>query len=184
MGNNAVQAYTADATPEKAKRILSEHNHRNRSIRWNMVKKLSEEMKRGRFVNNGDPIRFDKNGELMDGQHRLLAVVDSGYTIKNQLFVCNLDPDVMVTIDTGAKRKLSDQLKIKGVSHSTNLAAAARICVCIENDDLGLSFNYPDSEFSDFAHIHKSELQAAIPEATRIYSAVGGSMAVYTAGLF
>lgn len=173
-----------DITREIAKGWLENHNHRNRTIRWNRVKLLSEEMKKGRFVNNGDPIRFDINGELLDGQHRLAAVVDSGYTLKAQLIVCNLDPKVLATIDTGAKRTLGDQLKINGVAKPVSIAAATRVCVCIEHDDLGLSFNYPNSEFSDFARAHESELQAVLPEAMRIYSAVGGSVAIYTAGLF
>ena len=184
MGNDAMQTYTVDVTPEMAKRWMEKHNHRNRSIRWNRVKLLSEEMKKGRFVNNGDPIRFDTNRELLDGQHRLAAVVESGITLKNQLVVYNLDPKVMATIDTGAKRSLSDQLKINGIANSVAVASTARICVCIEHDDLGLSYNYPDSEFSDFAHAHDSEIQAAISEARRIYATIGGSVSVYAAGLF
>lgn len=184
MGNDAMQTYTVDVTPEMAKRWLEKHNHRNRSIRWRNVKLLAAEMQKGRFVTNGDPIRFDTNRELLDGQHRLAAIVDSGVTLKNQLVVCNLDPDVMATIDTGAKRKLGDQLKINGVQCSTNIAAAARICVCIEHDDLALSFNHPDSEYYDFARVHESEIRAAVTKSSRIYNAIGGSQAVYTAGLF
>lgn len=184
MEDNAVQTYVVDVTPEMAKRWLEKHNHQNRSIRWRNVKLLAAEMQRGRFVINGDPIRFDKNRELLDGQHRLAAVAESGITLKNQLVVCNLDPDVMATIDTGAKRKLSDQLKIKDVGHHVNVAAAARICVCIEHDDLTLSFNHPNSESYDFARDHEEELQTAISKALRIYNVIGGSVAVYSAGLF
>lgn len=184
MEGNAVQTYIVDVTPETAKRWLEEHNHRNRKLRGKTVKLLAAEMQKGRFVTNGDPIRFDTNRELLDGQHRLAAVVESGIPLKNQLIVYNLDPEVMVTIDTGVKRKLSDQLKISGVTSNVNVAAAARICVCIEHDDYGLSFNYPDSEFYDFARDHEAELQLAIQKATRIYSVIGGSVAVYSVGLF
>ena len=183
MEDSAMQTYTVDVTPEMAKRWLEKHNHRNRSIRWKSVKLLATEMQRGRFVVNGDPIRFDKNRELLDGQHRLAAIVESGVILKNQLVVCNLDPGVMPTIDTGAKRSLYDQLKIDGIANAKELASAARICVCYEHNDLALSFNYPDSEFSDYAHSHGSEIVAAIPGARRIYLAIGGSLAVYLAGL-
>lgn len=184
MGNDVMQTYTVDVTPEMAKRWLEKHNHRNRSIRGRNVRLLAAEMQRGRFAVNGDPIRFDTNRELLDGQHRLAAVVESGITLKNQLVVCNLDPGVMETIDTGAKRRLSDQLKINGVANAVVVAAAARICVCIEHGDLGLTYNFPDSEFSDFARIRESEIQTAFKEASRICTAVGGAPAVYTAGLF
>lgn len=183
MEDTAVQTYMVDVTPEMAKRWLEKHNHRNRPIRRWRVRILASEMERGRFVNNGEPVRFDRNRELLDGQHRLAAIVESGITLKNQLVVYNLDPDVLATIDTGSKRTLCDNLKIEGVVNSGMVASAARVCVCYEHGDLGLSYQLPDSEFNDYAHNHEQELQAAVSGARRINAAVGGSLAVYTAML-
>lgn len=114
-------------TPSIATEWL-ERNTRNRKVRVSLAYQYADDMRNGRWEYNGDPIRFDKDGVLLDGQHRLLAIVDSGTTQKFHV-IEGLEPHVQVTIDQGGKRSPSDQLTIRGIETNSTLAAAARIYV-------------------------------------------------------
>lgn len=112
-------------TPAVAKRWLS-RNVRNRPIRPGEVAKWVREMKAGAWMLTGEAIKFDTNGALADGQHRLTAVIESGVTV-NMLVVRGLAPEAQALMDSGAKRTASDSLTFKGVKNSSIVAAAARL---------------------------------------------------------
>lgn len=67
--------------PALARAMLS-RNVNNRTIRERRVRELAAIMKEGRWGLSTDEIAFDDEGTLINGQHRLLAVVASGTTIK------------------------------------------------------------------------------------------------------
>lgn len=74
---------------------------------------------------NGDSIRFDTNGDLRDGQHRLEMVRQTGMPI-DVVVVRGIDPEAFITMDTGKSRGLGDVLSIKGEDYPRSLAGALR----------------------------------------------------------
>lgn len=70
---------TANITPELATEWLKK-NRRNRPVNSAHVKRLARDMMTGRWVLSPQPIVFDIDGDLIDGQHRLHAVAESGTT--------------------------------------------------------------------------------------------------------
>lgn len=117
-----MEAIAATITPEMASDLL-ENNPRNRPLKRMHVAFLCEEMRNGRWKFNGDTIRIATDGSLIDGQHRLEAVRQTGVSIKS-LLVNGLDPDVFDTIDGGARRSAGDTLSVAGEKNGRNLAAA------------------------------------------------------------
>jgi hypothetical protein len=109
-------------TPAYAQELLCT-NRRNRSLRRHYVRQLAQAMARGEWALNGEPLQVASDGTLLNGQHRLHAVVESGETV-SMLVVRNVAPEAQRTMDSGARRNLSDVLKLHGLSHTTNLAAA------------------------------------------------------------
>jgi len=111
-------------TPETAASILAK-NLSNRPISGRHVDFLTAQIKGGYFLETGDSIKISKEGELIDGQHRLSAVVRSGVPI-----VCaiarDVDRSVFEVLDTGRARSSSDVLAVSGFRNANNLAAAAR----------------------------------------------------------
>lgn len=108
-------------TPQKAVDMLKK-NTRNRPVNTFHVKRLAREMELGNWKVNGDTICF--NGDLLiDGQHRLQAVVASGCTIQS-LVVEGLPADVFNTIDTGKRRDGGDTLALIGVKNSRKVTSA------------------------------------------------------------
>lgn len=110
-----------DLSPTAARDIL-EGNTRNRSLREDYVRKLAGAMERGEWMVNGEPIQIAENGELLNGQHRLSAIVESGMTVP-MLVVRGLPPTTRMTMDVGTRRNLSDVLALHGQVDTTNLGA-------------------------------------------------------------
>jgi hypothetical protein len=109
-------------TPDLAKTILAEKNIGNRPLNKKYVEQLAKEMRKNAWKVNGDTICLNAS-RLIDGQHRLSAVVLSGVTI--QSFVIDGLPDeVFDTKDVGKRRSAGDTLSVKGEANACRLAAA------------------------------------------------------------
>ena len=66
-------------SPEEAARFL-EKNTNNRALTEQQVRYYAQQMKAGEWTYDGQPIRFAEDGQLLDGQHRLTALVESNTT--------------------------------------------------------------------------------------------------------
>jgi hypothetical protein len=130
---------------------------------------LASEMKNGRFKDNGDAIRFDVNGCLIDGQHRLAACVKSGVPIVDAIIVLGLEPEAIDTIDSGKRRKASDKVHLRGYARANNLAAAARMRLAYFNGDICATHKYSDLEILRTIDEKHDVLAEAVSMANRIY---------------
>lgn len=114
-------------TPEIAETWLQRNTH-NRNIRPHVVEHYAQDMRAGNWVSNGETIKFSVEGVLIDGQHRVSAVVASGATV-TMLVVTGLAGEVQDTIDTGRKRTAGDALTLHGERDAHSLAAVVRRAV-------------------------------------------------------
>lgn len=97
-----------DITPAQATEFLR-LNHANRPIRRSWVDRLTNIIERGEWMLTHQGIAITSDNRLLDGQHRLKAIVASGKTVKmNVAFDC--DPETFTVIDGGVRRSISDQL--------------------------------------------------------------------------
>lgn len=96
-------------------------NKKNRQLRRKTVLFYATEMIAGRWRDEtGETVKFDAAHNLLDGQHRLSAVVKSGVAV--QLWVAyDVDPESFQVIDSGLKRAPSDIFHIGGIPHSSIL---------------------------------------------------------------
>lgn len=111
-------------TPELAHEWLGFNTH-NRNVRQRVVLAYAADMSAGHWQWNGESIKFAADGTLLDGQHRLAAIAESGTTIP-MLVVRGLENDAQETVDGGAKRKFGDVLKLRGEQQPLILAAIIR----------------------------------------------------------
>lgn len=112
-------------SPDMASRML-EKNNRNRTMSAAVVDRYRRDMEAGRWLFAGDPIRFDDAGTLIDGQHRLLAVVRAGVTLPF-LVIEGLNPESQMVMDQGKRRSTAQQLSIKGVPNPVVVAAGVKL---------------------------------------------------------
>jgi len=125
-----MEAHIVDITPKIAKRLLEQTDSNvQRKINFSQVTHLSREIINGDFCLNGDAIRQDVVGNIIDGQHRLNAVVRANRTIKT-IFVKGLPTENIHTIDIGGKaRSLADVLEInhqKKYKYANSISAAVK----------------------------------------------------------
>lgn len=107
--------------PDEAHALLEMNTH-NRNIVNNAVREYAAAMKGGTWKFDGAPIRLDDEGVILDGQHRLTAVIESG-TTQQFLVIYGVDKTAQATMDTGRKRSLVNILTLNGEKETTNLAA-------------------------------------------------------------
>ena len=107
-----VRAEVVTVTPEIAADWLAK-NIKNRTMDDRHVRWLAEQMKAGRWQLNGETIVLGAYGELLDGQHRLAAVVMSNTSIVS-LVAYNAERDSFKTMNTGKRRSVSASLGILG----------------------------------------------------------------------
>ncbi|GAB3550283.1 hypothetical protein [Spirosoma fluminis] len=114
-------------TPQVATAML-EGNHSNRPFRKRHVKFLADQILAGAWQVTGDPIKVSTSGRLLDGQHRLMAIVQSNQTVS--LFVARNCPDeIFSVLDTGAMRSAGDVLATAGMKSHAALAATAKLLI-------------------------------------------------------
>jgi len=111
-------------TAKQASALL-EKNNVNRSVRDTVVDKYARDMSSGDWDLCMAPIVIDVDGNILDGQHRLLAQVKTGEKIK-WLVIRNAPKDAQKNIDTGAVRSIADHLHFAGEINSGLLAAVTR----------------------------------------------------------
>lgn len=108
--------------PQEAKKILDKaRDQRPRRSGW--IRDLADLMRRGQFVSTHQGIAIDSEGYLIDGQHRLLAVIESGVTI-GILVTRGLDKSSYRSIDSGLARTMGDRLKLLSDPKANQIACA------------------------------------------------------------
>lgn len=111
--------------PQTATELLK-RNHSNRPLSEIQVSHLARAIREGDWKINGDMIRISKTGKVIDGQHRLFAVIRSKLNIDSWI-IEGLDDDVFDTIDIGKKRSVADTLACRGEKNTTSLASALKL---------------------------------------------------------
>ena len=110
IGHDHADLYTL-ITPRMAEEILS-RNTRNRPLRAGVVERYARDMATKKWKHNAMPVRIANDGTLMDGQHRLWAIIESGMPT-DMIILDGLPEDAIDTIDNGAQRAYSDYRTIR-----------------------------------------------------------------------
>jgi len=141
-------------------------NERNRPVRKGHVNFLAKEIKEGHWQINGQAIVIADNEQVLDGQHRLLAIIEAGQPIKT-LVVYGITPEAFSTIDTGAVRSSADALYLHFNEYGIGIVKAVATAVPwvkqLERGALrsGGSNKISNSEVIVYAQDHPSLFQRA-----------------------
>lgn len=100
-------------TPEMAEQFLKRNLVNRKHIRLSWVQALAAEMRQGTFRLTHQGIAFNTKGDLIDGQHRLHAIIESGCTVEMYVaFDCPADTAMEWPVDRGAMRSVADTMGI------------------------------------------------------------------------
>jgi hypothetical protein len=90
-----------------------EGNTHNRTVNDAHIKRLAQDIRNGRWQLTHQGIAFDTDDLLVDGQHRLWAVIEAGAPITTRVFF-NEPPQNRRVLDSGHRRSNYDILNITG----------------------------------------------------------------------
>jgi hypothetical protein len=102
---------------------LLKNNSMNRSLKTRVINEYARQMSCGLWKEEtGDAIKISCTGNLLDGQHRLAALIKANITL-SFLFITDLDNEIFTVLDTGVLRTAGDIFHIAGIAQSNNHAA-------------------------------------------------------------
>lgn len=109
-------------TVELAQELLAANVH-NRKSKINEIDRLADAFLLGDGRLTNDAIVVNEKGHLDNGQNRCHAVIKSGIAIP-VILLLGTDPDAQDVMDSGVKRRLSDQLSLRGEKNTSALGAS------------------------------------------------------------
>lgn len=131
-------------TPKMAKEIL-ENNPKNRNVNHVRIHQYAREMQLGNWLEDtGELIKISVTGKLIDGQHRLYAVIKANISV-NFHIATGLSDNVFKAIDTGKPRSASDIFKISGIKNSANVSSIIQLYNTMYNNKIS---NKKNSSFN------------------------------------
>jgi hypothetical protein len=116
-------------SPDVAADMLA-FNRGNRKINSFVVDHYAHQMRNNKWTFTGHPIVFGESGRILDGQHRLYALIKANVSIDFLIIrgVKN-ETEAFDVIDTGKNRSASDILSAHGYKNSVKLASLARVII-------------------------------------------------------
>lgn len=121
-GDTMLRTETVKVDPPLAIKWL-ECNTENRKIDQRRVVRYADMMRAKMWKLNGEAIIFSKNGRLLNGQHRLWAVIESGESV-DFLVVRGVEDDCFDSLDNPKLRNGSTVLSLAGKKNTSSLSAA------------------------------------------------------------
>lgn len=116
----AIKSKIKKITPEYAQKLLKKTEAAgiiNRKVNQRTVDMYVKALREGKWKLNGEDIKLDEDGYVIDGQHRLLACVKSGLPITT-CFKTGIPRDTFDTIDCGRIRNGNQVLQMAGVPYN------------------------------------------------------------------
>lgn len=150
-------------TPELAKEYLTHNIETNRRINKKRVSSYAKNIIAGAWQLNGEPICFNQNGQLVNGQHRLSAIIQANRSIS--IVVVRDIPNDVTIFDRGFVRATYSSLRMSGYGIETaNTYTTALAKICIQTRNMSGSITYSlvsDNEVLDFLANNEDDVQFA-----------------------
>lgn len=148
-------------TPELANELLKLNMENNRGIATATVNKYAREMGEGQWLIS-DPIKFSVGGELVDGQHRLNAVIKSGLP-QTFVIILGYPKESAEVLDQGKKRNARDIACIRGHKIGNVDVSVVRMIYSMANNPTGNCHSpvLPSRNVASLCAIYKDRLDFA-----------------------
>ena len=99
----------------------------NRDITQATVHKYARKIIDNRWKVTGETLKFDKDGNLLDGQHRLWGFIETG--LESAVFLCmyNIPPESQRFMDNPKVRTSANTLEMEGYLNARTVSATSRM---------------------------------------------------------
>jgi hypothetical protein len=109
-------------TPKLAEAYLATNIGHQRNVTMSHQFHLRQQMEKGQWIMTGEPIIFDNQGRLVDGQHRLRALIDANMEIEF-VVIRGVLPESFMAMNRGKSRTSANVFAIHGTKNHTALAS-------------------------------------------------------------
>ncbi len=114
-------AKVENITPKRAMQLLK-NNTNNRKLNIRTVNYYAEQILRGEWILTGQGISISEEGNVLDGQHRLNAIIKADKPVRMFVFY-DMDGKGFDRYDVGKNRSAGDVFHIAGVKNANNISA-------------------------------------------------------------
>lgn len=114
--------YAVRVAPDLARYLLTFNHAKNRDLRPRKIRAMASDMIADRWLFAPHGLVFDLNGTLNDGQHRLLAIIETGVTLW-VVVDFGWPIGVIRAIDRGTSRTTADMLGVDELDNASGLSA-------------------------------------------------------------
>ena len=126
-GSNNITVHFVTVTRDMAWDWLNRTNNKNRFIQQQTVHKYARRMMNGKWNTTGETIKFDADGNMLDGQHRLWAFLETQIDEMEFLIMYGVPPEAQIHMDTPAPRTPAHTLQMNGIPDGRLLSAAIKL---------------------------------------------------------
>ncbi|KKN35654.1 hypothetical protein LCGC14_0781510 [marine sediment metagenome] len=172
-------------TPTIAKKWLKDLNYEdNRNINDSKVRFLARQLEAGHWILNGATICFDVEGSMIDGQHRLAAIIMAKKPA-DTFIVRGLQTEAYTTIDQGWKRSHSQILAASGVKWASQVVSTSKFVWTYESDGVIMKKRVLEISVDEVQLVleYKPEINEAVKliMENKLHRLLHGGIAAYTA---
>ena len=107
-----MKTFLMDITPEIAAYILAYHNNDNRNITMSQVIQIAQSIVDDGWLEDGQPLTFNIEGNITEFQHRLLAIVRANVTVR-AVVVLGVQLDCFTKCAPAKPRRAEDEIERK-----------------------------------------------------------------------
>lgn len=118
---------------DKARRLM-ETNEDNRNLKRGVIDKINRDLINERYYLNGETIAISKTGKLLNGQHRLTSIIETGIPIRTWLII-GVPDEYKTTYDQGTAKTIADFLRMDRVASSKDVAIIIKLILNFKPGD-------------------------------------------------
>ena len=153
-------------TPSMAAEYLK-NNTDNRKLRPWWATSLAGAIGRGEWILTHQGVAFDSTGKLIDGQHKLHAIIQAGSAVEVAVYR-GISPEAFKVLDVGLKRTYSD---ITGLSQKTAEVCRAIAATILMGNNTPTADQLLDVANCGVADLHESLIEHCASNAAIVSSA-------------
>ena len=175
-GENTRKAdvYVKKIYPEEAKSLLEHNYEKQRHIKNHKVQQFVTLMQSGEWdPYRGDLMRVDRSGNIIDGQHRLLACVSAGVPFET-LYCEGFSTGDFAYVDAGTARTGSDVIC---TSNSNAVAAFVKLFINYNKSGLYPMMFRETPPNGDIARAYEPWMSDYVLNARQVREGIGGGSA-------
>jgi hypothetical protein len=168
-------------TPDTAKELLLKNIDNNRKLKPKLVQKYVSDILSGNWNTISDSLKIDKNDNLIDGQHRLHAIIEANKPVELSISR-GYDTKAAQFLDIGAKRTVSDIARLQGIQLTPKISSMLRNVVAagLTTSDFMVKVSLTEQDLIDLYQTIEQEVKYALELRQNSKVAKTAAMAVLT----